>query len=213
MSESEQKFYQQSPIQGVDWPEDFDHENGNYMCECCVCHDNFYGHKRRVICKKCATKPEEQRDNSTNNLPAGFIHNPDFKANEGSVEQRHKTLSEIFKEAGMIGTEHNPATNSEMLEAGLEAVAAEAVRRAKAEELANPSDHCMTYCPQIMGESLQEQLARQAELIRVLVEALRMTREGMREVSRLANVNEATREIFKVIGTAANEALRKAEGA
>jgi len=44
-----------------DWPEDFEHENGNYMCNCSTCGKRFFGHKRRVTCKLCATpasKPE-----------------------------------------------------------------------------------------------------------------------------------------------------------
>lgn len=40
-----------------DWPEDFSHENGNYMCTCAHCGCTFHGHKRRVCCKACATKP------------------------------------------------------------------------------------------------------------------------------------------------------------
>ncbi len=38
-----------------DYPEDATHENGNYMCVCVECGDNFIGHKRRVICKHCLT--------------------------------------------------------------------------------------------------------------------------------------------------------------
>ena len=37
-----------------DWPEDFSHENGNYQCKCCQCDQLFIGHKRRVVCRKCA---------------------------------------------------------------------------------------------------------------------------------------------------------------
>jgi len=37
-----------------DWPEDFSHENGNYVCICSVCKNTFCGHKRRLICKECA---------------------------------------------------------------------------------------------------------------------------------------------------------------
>lgn len=36
------------------WPEDFAHENGNYTCACCVCGNQFFGHKRRVVCRLCA---------------------------------------------------------------------------------------------------------------------------------------------------------------
>lgn len=39
------------------WPEDCEHENGLYQNECCYCHKIFYGHKRRVICKLCASYP------------------------------------------------------------------------------------------------------------------------------------------------------------
>ena len=38
-----------------DWPEDFSHENGNYSCRCTFCGGVFTGHKRRVVCKVCAT--------------------------------------------------------------------------------------------------------------------------------------------------------------
>jgi hypothetical protein len=36
-----------------DWPEDFPHENGMYMCKCRECNQRFFGHKRRMICKEC----------------------------------------------------------------------------------------------------------------------------------------------------------------
>lgn len=38
-----------------DWPEDFEHENGEYMNTCCECKNTFTGHKRRFICKACST--------------------------------------------------------------------------------------------------------------------------------------------------------------
>lgn len=40
---------------GKDWTEDFTHENGNYLNRCIECGEQFKGHKRRVICKKCFT--------------------------------------------------------------------------------------------------------------------------------------------------------------
>ena len=36
-----------------DWPEDFNHENGNYQNRCCQCEVDFAGYKRRVVCKAC----------------------------------------------------------------------------------------------------------------------------------------------------------------
>lgn len=38
------------------WTEDYSHENGNYLCKCFQCNENFVGHKRRIICKKCFDK-------------------------------------------------------------------------------------------------------------------------------------------------------------
>lgn len=36
------------------WPADFAHENGCYICRCCDCGEEFVGHKRRVVCRACA---------------------------------------------------------------------------------------------------------------------------------------------------------------
>lgn len=38
-----------------DWEEDFPHENGNYSNICKFCGNEFTGHKRRIVCKVCAT--------------------------------------------------------------------------------------------------------------------------------------------------------------
>ena len=38
-----------------DWTEDFAHENGNYMHRCRKCSEQFFGHKRRVVCKACTS--------------------------------------------------------------------------------------------------------------------------------------------------------------
>jgi len=37
------------------WVEDFSHENGNYLNNCISCKKDFIGHKRRVVCKLCAS--------------------------------------------------------------------------------------------------------------------------------------------------------------
>jgi len=38
------------------WKEDYEHENGNYMCHCRLCKQSFLGHKRRVMCKECTER-------------------------------------------------------------------------------------------------------------------------------------------------------------
>ena len=40
----------------VDWPEDFEGENGNYNNTCTSCGYEFIGHKRRQECKVCASR-------------------------------------------------------------------------------------------------------------------------------------------------------------
>ena len=43
-----------------DWKEDFQYENGKYLCHCAICGSNFLGHKRRVICKECSAKQSKK---------------------------------------------------------------------------------------------------------------------------------------------------------
>lgn len=43
--------------QDRNWTEDYPHENGNYVNKCIECGGWFNGHKRRVQCKLCATRP------------------------------------------------------------------------------------------------------------------------------------------------------------
>src|SRR5690606_30480947 len=35
------------------WTEDYKLDNGHYVCTCSVCKEQFYGHKRRVVCRVC----------------------------------------------------------------------------------------------------------------------------------------------------------------
>lgn len=37
------------------WPEDFEHENGNYENICAKCEEKFMGYKHRMVCKACFT--------------------------------------------------------------------------------------------------------------------------------------------------------------
>lgn len=39
------------------WTEDFQYENGNYMCHCIQCGEFFIGYKRRTVCRVCDTTP------------------------------------------------------------------------------------------------------------------------------------------------------------
>ena len=46
----------------LDWPEDFSHENGNYQNICCECGKYFAGHKRRIVCRRCAKYPKWKKE-------------------------------------------------------------------------------------------------------------------------------------------------------
>ena len=54
--------YMKGGVSERDWPEDFQHENGQYMCRCHECENTFIGYKRRVTCKACANKHPEQAE-------------------------------------------------------------------------------------------------------------------------------------------------------
>lgn len=45
------------PVWEGDRPDDYPHENGNYVCMCADCGKSFMGHKRRVQCRVCAAAP------------------------------------------------------------------------------------------------------------------------------------------------------------
>lgn len=57
----ESRLTMTDPADPKDWPEDFSHENGDYLNRCCHCNDIFRGHKRRVCCKLCSSPPDAER--------------------------------------------------------------------------------------------------------------------------------------------------------
>lgn len=63
ISQPKERFEYIGCAEERNWPEDFSHENGNYVNHCCVCHLQFMGHKRRVACRKCTEHPPEQPAN------------------------------------------------------------------------------------------------------------------------------------------------------
>lgn len=45
-----------------DWTEDAPHENGQYFNCCLSCNEDFIGHKRRHICRKCHYEAKARYD-------------------------------------------------------------------------------------------------------------------------------------------------------
>lgn len=86
-----------------DWVEDFSHENGNYTCKCCKCGMLFYGHKRRPICKVCASKEiEEQTKGMTAEEFIKIKHPRDY---EDIPEWHLKDMEEFAAQSHQISNE------------------------------------------------------------------------------------------------------------
>lgn len=49
------------------WTEDFDYENGQYICTCLRCKEEFLGHKGRCLCKECDTQLREKGNEAKSN--------------------------------------------------------------------------------------------------------------------------------------------------
>lgn len=86
---------------GRDWPEDFDHENGNYRCHCLICGEYFTGHKRRIRCKLCEKQaqarwesltPEQQQEHTQRTAEGNRGDDANCKENSDTM-----TPIEIFE--------------------------------------------------------------------------------------------------------------------
>lgn len=57
MDKNNRPYYEIINQKHKNWTEDYQHENGNYLCTCNQCDHEFIGHKRRVICRECFYSP------------------------------------------------------------------------------------------------------------------------------------------------------------
>lgn len=48
--------FMRKPDYKYDYPEDLEHENGNYVNSCLKCRVLFIGYKRRMTCRSCFEK-------------------------------------------------------------------------------------------------------------------------------------------------------------
>lgn len=48
----------QEPAQNRNWDEDYKDGENKYECICGICGEHFFGHKRRPVCKICASNPQ-----------------------------------------------------------------------------------------------------------------------------------------------------------
>ena len=58
----------QTAFERRSWDEDFAHENGNCTCHCHICGHSFIGHKRRTVCKLCASAGDDQKARAISKL-------------------------------------------------------------------------------------------------------------------------------------------------
>ena len=95
--------------EGRDWKEDFQHDNGQYFNTCRGCRHTFIGHKRRMICKKCATTPATEQHAFENPMPDLSGLKPGEPVPISSIPGLREHLAEglekgIFSIQGSLGT-------------------------------------------------------------------------------------------------------------
>lgn len=62
--------------------EDAHLENGNYRNECCHCHKQFTGHKRRVACRACVEEGKARWDAMTDDQRAAAVEKQKLEISE-----------------------------------------------------------------------------------------------------------------------------------
>lgn len=67
------------------WPEDFEHENGEYQCTCAACDNTFVGYKRRSCCKICANKIAEGDKPKFNDAKQVILVRKDLEISPGKL--------------------------------------------------------------------------------------------------------------------------------
>lgn len=80
------------------WPEDYEHENGNYMCQCAACNQRFNGYKRRSICKLCHLGLTDGNKPKFNDPKQVILIPKDLNISEGKMiaQACHASLAAIL---------------------------------------------------------------------------------------------------------------------
>lgn len=77
------------------WTEDYELENGKYICHCIRCNKSFFGYKRRLICKEC-----DFEDATDEQVKAEAL--PSLTAKYGKSFEKSYTIGEIEKEVNRV---------------------------------------------------------------------------------------------------------------
>lgn len=85
-----------------DWLEDASHENGQYFQRCCSCDEDFIGHKRRHICRKCHYEGKARYDAMT---PEERAAQDTFIA--GEIEEFYRVAKQPPRYRQYIGKMHD----------------------------------------------------------------------------------------------------------
>jgi len=46
------------PLPSFNSPKNYPEDKDQYICKCFSCGDDFWGYKRRLVCKECSSSPE-----------------------------------------------------------------------------------------------------------------------------------------------------------
>ena len=83
-----------------DWTEDFAYENGNYMCRCFTCGEQFFGYKRRVTCRVCAPPDPVAGAAQDGDVDAGgYDDGPEeIGILQARVEDQDRTIADLTRQ-------------------------------------------------------------------------------------------------------------------
>jgi len=84
-----------------DWSEDFDQENGQYLCTCILCKKMFCGGKHRRVCKVCFNQKAilQQNIETSKNIP-GNVRSAIHQFLTFGNETKNKSHNGYYSEGG-----------------------------------------------------------------------------------------------------------------
>lgn len=94
------------PLADLDWPEDAGQENGAYSCICADCGRMFVGHKRRVTCRACATRPKTPLADLLARLRAAADSRSTRRIDEELYKEAADALEECARDFQKYAQEH-----------------------------------------------------------------------------------------------------------
>jgi hypothetical protein len=177
------------------WPEDFGHENGQYVCGCLLCGLAFVGHKRRVCCKTCAEKSRH----AILSEAARFLDAPHEYDQFHSVATQAEMAAEIREAAAAL-----PALSARVREAREEIAELHADRKRSTQVQQRRWER--------MRDALNDGRKRGMDLtIDALIERLRTAESSRDEARRMFEAAEHQRAVLESRLSSLREQIKSLE--